>query len=418
VSRRTERPRNWLAGLSRWWSVTAMTDRTAAPERGIQRAKTNRRGGPSGRQAVGDYVGQPAGDAAQAVRRAGLRPGLDRSFGCAEELTGLVVAQEPTAGSDLARNGMVTLYVAAPGNEPVDGDTDTAGLDPDVPPPAPPAPVQAEVAQSEAPSAPARARRRKRGHARRAAPAFDPPPAPVHADRDAEAQPPTVPLAQPAVEQQRDWSPETFEQDGEQLTDDASDELGEHEFPHDEFVVHLDDVEDVLAGRGNRAVWRRAYPRRHTIGRRAGGRGIRAWLGQHRLAAGAVGAALVLWAVVGIASALDGHHTHTTTASAGSQRPAGTHRTAAAKPAPALSSKALHTTPRSLPAQSTQPRPRPSAPRRRWRPAPALVREALAPPIAAPKETAMPAVPSTPAARASAPPAPAQEQTQGGLFSP
>ncbi|HWY89304.1 MAG TPA: PASTA domain-containing protein [Solirubrobacteraceae bacterium] len=395
-----------------------MTDRTAAPERGIQRAKTNRRGGPSGRQAVGDYVGQPAGDAAQAVRRAGLRPGLDRSFGCAEELTGLVVAQEPTAGSDLARNGMVTLYVAAPGNEPVDGDTDTAGLDPDVPPPAPPAPVQAEVAQSEAPSAPARARRRKRGHARRAAPAFDPPPAPVHADRDAEAQPPTVPLAQPAVEQQRDWSPETFEQDGEQLTDDASDELGEHEFPHDEFVVHLDDVEDVLAGRGNRAVWRRAYPRRHTIGRRAGGRGIRAWLGQHRLAAGAVGAALVLWAVVGIASALDGHHTHTTTASAGSQRPAGTHRTAAAKPAPALSSKALHTTPRSLPAQSTQPRPRPSAPRRRWRPAPALVREALAPPIAAPKETAMPAVPSTPAARASAPPAPAQEQTQGGLFSP
>jgi hypothetical protein len=397
-----------------------MTDRTAAPERGIQRAKTTRRGGPSGRQAVGDYVGQPAGDAAQAVRRAGLRPGLDRSFGCAEELTGLVVAQEPTAGSDLARNGMVTLYVAAPGNEPVDGDTDAARLDSDVPPPAPSAPVQAEGAQSEAPSAPARARRRKPRRARRAAPAFDPPPAPVPVDRGAEAQPPTVPLAQPAVEPRWDWSQETFEQDGERLDDDASDELGEHEFPHDEFVVHLDDVEDVLARRGGPAVWRRAYPRRRTMGRRGDGRGVRAWLGQHRLAAGAVGAGLAAWAVVGVGSALDGHHPHTSTASASvvNQRPAGTDRSAAAKSAPALRSKALHATPRSSPAQSAQSRPRHSAPHRRRPPAPALVREAVAPPVAPPKEAAVPAAPSTPAARASAPSAPAQEQTQGGLFSP
>ena len=92
-----------------------MTDRTAVPERVTQRAKTARRGGGSGPQAVGDYVGQPAGEAAQAVRRGGLRPGLDRSFGCPAELTGLVVAQDPAAGSGLARNGMVTLYVAAPG---------------------------------------------------------------------------------------------------------------------------------------------------------------------------------------------------------------------------------------------------------------------------------------------------------------
>jgi len=54
------------------------------------------------------------------VRRAGLCPGLDRSFGCEAELIGLVVAQEPAAGSDLARNGMVTLYVAAPGAGPMD----------------------------------------------------------------------------------------------------------------------------------------------------------------------------------------------------------------------------------------------------------------------------------------------------------
>ena len=97
-----------------------MNDRTAVQARGTQRTKSARRGGPSGRQVVGEYVGQPAGDAAQAVRRAGLCPGLDRSFGCEPELIGLVVAQEPVAGSDLARNGMVTLYVAAPGSGPMD----------------------------------------------------------------------------------------------------------------------------------------------------------------------------------------------------------------------------------------------------------------------------------------------------------
>src|SRR5271166_28233 len=101
-----------------------MTDRTASADRAVERAKSARRGGPSGRLVVGEYVGQAAGDAAQAVRRAGLRPGLDRSFGCEAELIGLIVAQEPVAGGDLARNGMVTLYVAAPGNAPIDEDTD------------------------------------------------------------------------------------------------------------------------------------------------------------------------------------------------------------------------------------------------------------------------------------------------------
>src|SRR5208337_2940004 len=141
-----------------------MTDRTASSGRVVERAKSTRRGGPSGRQAVGDYVGQPAGDAAQAVRRAGLRPGLDRSFGCAEELIGLVVAQEPTAGSSLARNGMVTLYVAAPGSEPIDDGTDAARVESGGPEPA-----AVEAEQAEAASAPARVRRRKRGRARRAA---------------------------------------------------------------------------------------------------------------------------------------------------------------------------------------------------------------------------------------------------------
>src|SRR5271166_2053035 len=142
-----------------------MTDRTASSGRVVERAKSTRRGGPSGRQAVGDYVGQPAGDAAQAVRRAGLRPGLDRSFGCAEELMGLVVAQEPEAGSSLARNGMVTLYVAARGSEPVGDETDAAQVEGGGPETA--ALAQAEAEHAEAASAPARVRRRKRGPAQR-----------------------------------------------------------------------------------------------------------------------------------------------------------------------------------------------------------------------------------------------------------
>src|SRR5664279_4447871 len=83
-----------------------------------ERAAKPRRNGPSRLQTVGDYAGQLAGQAAQAVRRAGLKPGLERSFGFAPELRGQIVAQEPEVGSELARNGLVTLYVAAPGSAP------------------------------------------------------------------------------------------------------------------------------------------------------------------------------------------------------------------------------------------------------------------------------------------------------------
>ena len=67
-----------------------------------------------GRIEVSDHVGEPAGRAAQAVRRSGLRPALERSFGYDTELVGSVVAQEPAAGGELARGGTLTLFVAAP----------------------------------------------------------------------------------------------------------------------------------------------------------------------------------------------------------------------------------------------------------------------------------------------------------------
>ncbi len=393
-----------------------MTDRTASAGRAVERAKSARRGGPSGRQAVGDYVGQPAGDAAQAVRRAGLRPGLDRSFGSEEELIGLVVAQEPTAGSSLARNGMVTLYVAAPGSEPIDEETDAAGVESGGPEPAVLAPAEAE--QAEAASAPARVRRRKPGRARRAAPTFDAPPPPALPDREPASEPSTVVLAQPAGEAPWESQPQQGEPDGEPLDHEAPEELGEEALSRDEFVVH---VEDVLAGRSGPARWRGVYPRRRAARELGADRGVRAWLREHRLAGGAVVAAVFLWAIVGFASALDGQHPHTPAATAitRSERPATRHRAQASKRAPAPSPR----TPRAVPRSAAHTAPDPVLRTRRRRPAPAPVREAVAPPVAPVGEAPVRQSPTPPASApvappASAPPAAAPEQRGGGLFSP
>jgi hypothetical protein len=86
---------------------------TRAPD--LEHRDTRAGGVGSGRLVVGDYTGARAAQAAQAVRCAGLRPGLERSFGADPSLLGLVIAQEPQAGSALARNGLVTLHIAAPG---------------------------------------------------------------------------------------------------------------------------------------------------------------------------------------------------------------------------------------------------------------------------------------------------------------
>ncbi len=391
-----------------------MTDRTASAGRAVERSKSARRGGPSGRQAVGDYVGQPAGDAAQAVRRAGLRPGLDRSFGCAEELIGLVVAQEPTAGSSMARNGMVTLYVAAPGSEPIDEGTDAARVESGGLEPAAVASVEAE--QAEAASAPARVRRRKRGRGRRAAPVVDAPPAPAPADRASAAELPTVVLAQPAVGPASGWQPVPGEPDSEPLDDEVPEDAREDALSDEEFVVH---VEDVLAGRSGPVRWRGVYPRRRALRELGAGRGVRGWLREHRLAGSAVGAAVLLWAIVGFASALDGQHSHTLAASA--IRAATRDRSQASKRGPATSSRTLRAVPRSA-ARTAQPRAALRA--RRRRPAAASVRETVAAPVAPVGEASVPLAPPAaapvPAAapRASDPPAAAPDQTGGGPFSP
>jgi hypothetical protein len=92
-----------------------MEDTSTIKKRATERGAGARRGAPSRLLRVGDFVGELANEAAQAVRRAGLKPGLERSFGCEAELTGRIVAQEPEPGAELVRNGLVTLFVAAPG---------------------------------------------------------------------------------------------------------------------------------------------------------------------------------------------------------------------------------------------------------------------------------------------------------------
>jgi hypothetical protein len=147
-----------------------MTDTSTLTRPG---AAGSRRGAPSRLQRVDDFLGEHANEAAQAVRRAGLKPGLERSVGHAPELLGHVIAQEPEAGAELARNGLVVLYVAAPGTsvdgqenaepaaiEPPEGEQPTRALD------------RAELASD---SATARRRRKTRAQS---PPAFDVAPAP------------------------------------------------------------------------------------------------------------------------------------------------------------------------------------------------------------------------------------------------
>lgn len=389
-----------------------MTDRTAVPERVSQRAKTSRRGGGSGSQAVGDYVGQPAGEAAQAVRRAGLRPGLDRSFGCPAELIGLVVAQDPVAGSDLARNGMVTLYVAAPGGEPSGGDVDAApagsgesdhGL-------ATQEPIEEE--SSTPPAMPVRARRRKPGHARRAtAPAESPPPPVI-----IEAAPAEDSSSRPVMEPLAAWPAEVDAPDGV-LEHELADESRERGFTHEDFVVH---VEDVLAGRSGPPGWRRAYPRRGAIRGLGNGGRLRAWLDEHRLLAGVLAVALVLWMVVGVASTLEGRRAHALHAGAvAPQSASGTkHPGSPPKPTTTQTLSAHEAQARSSGSRPATREPR-LRPRRRTSVAPRHVRRS-APTVS---ERVAPAPRQTPApSEAPAPPAstptPAPEQSGGGLFSP
>jgi hypothetical protein len=245
----------------------------------------------SSRQTVGDFVGQPAGDAVKAVRAAGLRPALERSSGCAEAQIGLVVGQDPTAGSALGRNSTVTLLVGAPTPNPVGdvgGDTE-----PGVSGPARPEPSHDESARGTA-------QRRKPG-ARRAASAVDGPPAPNPPSRSASGRPAATPIT-PGGEPL--WE-SLCEQDmaGDLESSESTDRLrerGEAEFVRDEFVVS---AEDLLAGRAGPPNWRRTY-RRGAL--RRDGVSHR-WLREHRRLSAVLAIAIAAWLLVALASVLSTH---------------------------------------------------------------------------------------------------------------
>jgi PASTA domain len=364
----------------------------AAPTQPGQRAK---RGGSAGRQLVGEYVGEPAGQAAQAVRRSGLRPGLDRSFDCPPELVGRVVAQDPPGGSELGRNGLVTLFVAAPGAGPQDE------------PEAPPANPEQNVSATMAGSAPRRARRRRKAGLAGTGQSFSASVSPAPSlDRSAGA----VDTETTAVDTTDDLR--AIEDFG--ATEIApADAHPEGSFdgsgvPDEEFVIYADDV---FAGRA-RPVWRRAYPRRQ------GSPSLRSRFAGHQRLVKAALALLAVWMVVALAAMLAGS-------------PAGRHRTRVASSAAGRAE--IH--PRRPPAPAPiirRPRAKPPRTRRKRPDAERLSRAPAgrpAPPavVSGNAETSkrasvqipVPAQPGpTPPTAASAPPAAARQKTEGGLFSP
>jgi hypothetical protein len=384
-------------------STTPMSEKSATASQADERSARPRHGGPSGRQLVGDYVGQPASEAAQDVRRAGLRPGLDRSFGCAPELVGQIVAQEPPAGSDLTRNGLVTLYVAAPGG------TEPAADELCEPAPATPPPAAVpDMAEEDAPSSLAPRRRRKPGRAAQTRQVFDTPPAPIP---PGERRPIEVPSQQhdatPVEEWEHDDAPELARSDQETAREEPDDRFASDELT-DELVVHVDRM---FAGRrglgGGWPAWRRVYPRR----------GLRVRFAAHPWLFGITAAMVAVWAVVTVASALVGHAPGARRTSAppmvvrhGGARPIGL-----SKPRRPAAHRAV---------EATRPRRRRAAPAAAVRPAaPASPAPVASAPTQPPPPASVPAAPAPAQAAPAAPspppaPAPAAEQTGGGPFSP
>ena len=379
-------------------STTPMNDRTAAAPQAGERTAKPRRGGPSGRQVVGDYVGQHASDAAQAVRRAGLRPGLDRSFGCASELVGQVVEQEPTAGSDLTRNGLVTLYVAAPGVAEMTSEEHPAPA-----PATPVVPAAPDAGEEDAPSSAAPRRRRKARRAERTRQVFETPPTPAP---PGEIRPSGAPAHE--AEQAEEWDDEdaagSVWLDQAAVSEEPGDELADDELT-DEFVVHVDEL---FAGRG-RPLWRRVYPRR----------GFRVRLAGHPWLFGITGAMLAVWVVVGVAAALAGHppSAHHASAPPTTVKQGSAARSAgAAKPSPSRPSAAAHRG-----ADAIRPRARRTVPVASAPP----VLHAPARSVPATPEASAPVAPASPRvvpAPATPPPASAPArapgQAGGGPFSP
>jgi hypothetical protein len=348
---------------------------------------------------VGDYVGQPAAAAAQAVRRTGLRPGLERSYGCSLDEQGLIVAQDPACGSDLARGSMVSLYVAAPGPA-----ADTEGdLDGGQAAPAGPG-VQAAEAGGQARTAPAPgspARRRKSrpasaGQRELFQPSADAKP---QAGGDALLHERRQPAEPPAAEPEE---PQDTPGDRRWPLDSAGTAGAEELEPFDE--ARLTQTEELFARRTGRAPgWRRA---RVPGGRRRMTRAARG----HPVLAGVTSAALATWICVAGVTAF---------ASPSGRAAAGSGHSVRAASRPPRRAASANTPAAGAPRRHARPEPRREMTRRHPAAMPAA-RRATPPPTQEPAVQGAPPPEARPPPSASEPPqsAGAPQQSGGGPFSP
>jgi hypothetical protein len=284
---------------------------TAAPP--APRRATRGPGGTVGRLTVVDYVGQPAAHGAQAVRRAGLRPGLDRSFGCEPDLIGMIVAQDPPAGSDIARNAMVTLYVAAP--EPTTAQV-PAGSGSQSDDRSARRAAETELAQADArpPDSKARRPRKPRGTAGATTQVFDWPPEPTApSERLVKREEP--PLVRELVAAVRIGRSAREPPRPNAAAGATFHETGGPGRAGEEVALRLDDV--FARATDELPPWRRTYPRRPmaTTLRRA-----LAWAGSHRVLATATVAVLSVWVAVAVTGAVASHPSDARGPSAMSQR--------------------------------------------------------------------------------------------------
>lgn len=377
---------NWLAAPGGSRPEHAVSD-TAT----VRALAPTRTGDPAAGVRVSDHVGQPAAEAARAVRRAGLRPGLDRSFGCEPQLTGLVVAQEPASGEQIARNAMVTLYIAAPGAQVEQkvrrGDPERSSTDDT---------VQHSPAAPEMPGADQRRTRRKRSRDpgredRTFPPAPEPSVGPSHgASWEAATH------AETQADQSED--PQSAVRSAEETV--KAPELQEHEPSYETLLA-----EGVFAARsGEMAARARIHP--HIVRASAWQRALKGAQRRPGFATYAC-AVLAVWLAVALAGALRGGRPEGGGAGTPAQKTAGPETTIAARRDPAAIRRRA---PTALRPGTDTARPRGKAtPEQARRPgARAAAASTAAQAQAAPVPTA-----DAPPARA-----PAVQQSGGGPFSP
>jgi hypothetical protein len=336
-----------------------------------------------GRVRVGDYVGSAAAQAAQAVRRAGLRPGLERQFRCETELIGCVVAQDPPANEELARNAMVTLYVAAPEAPQTQARASSDGLPQSERPRAP-----ERVEPEPVPAVDVNRRHKKRRCSTTREPPHDPPPTPS-------PRPRSSPVAQQSV---------TYTTPHQSEIDPTTEELATADPPAPENghrALGLPaELEDLFAA-GPEAVppWRRSYPRRPA---RARVWHALTYAARHPFATAMLAVLAVVWLTVALIGT-EAHRSGRTAAPIASVAAAPRQPSAHGRATP---EQVRHTGRALIP---RRPR-RPTRTHRIRRPRPA------------PARVASTGIAPAPAVASSAPPnrvvIPVQEQTHGGPFSP